>query len=128
MFEKCSQCARRHSFECPHLSTPKQADKDLLDQHKAPLCSRFKQAPPTPPRMTKDEFAAKQTELLKDIPKQFHGALSYLAWEDGHSSGYENVLNCLQNLIDELLSPIIAYGKAVAEETQHSLQVDRKTT
>jgi hypothetical protein len=71
--------------------------------------------------MTSEEFTAKQTELLKGIPKQFHGALSGLAWEQGHSSGYAKALCCLSDLIDDLQGSITAYGKAVEAETEQKV-------
>lgn len=120
MFEKCSQCVKQHNFECPHGHlTAKEAM--LLDRNKAPLCSSFMPVPPPPPRMTAQEFYPKQEEMLKDIPKQFHGALAHLAWEQGHSSGFENVLCCLSDLIDDLKEPIKAYGDAVVAETTQQL-------
>ncbi len=63
--------------------------------------------------MTEQEFAAKQKELLQGIPPEFHGALSYYAWEEGHASGFEEVINHLQILVAELEQPIKVYTKRI---------------
>jgi hypothetical protein len=64
-----------------------------------------------PPRMTGDEFEAAQTELLKDIPEEFHGPLSYMAYEMGHSAGHEEVINYLRSFVGDLKAPIKQFEK-----------------
>jgi hypothetical protein len=39
-----------------------------------------------------------------------------MAWERGHSSGYEEVLAILENLVSELEMPIIEFGNRVDRE------------
>lgn len=62
-------------------------------------------------RMTEDEYAKAQAFLLKDFPEEFKGVLSHMAWERGHSAGYEECLNVLRGLVEDLEEPIKKYGK-----------------
>lgn len=66
--------------------------------------------------MTDEEFAARQQEILADLPPEFHGALSRLAYEEGHGCGLENVLIHLQDLVGALKLPIAAYRGRVTRE------------
>lgn len=65
----------------------------------------FEIMPELPP-MDKEEFAQEQERLLAAIPDEFHGFVSYRAWDQGHSSGYEEVLLYVTELVDELKGPI----------------------
>lgn len=67
-------------------------------------------------RVTDQELEARQAELLKDLPEEFRGKLSYMAYERGHSSGNEEILICLQNLVSDLEEPIRKYGERVRKE------------
>lgn len=53
--------------------------------------------------MTPEEFNKQETELLNKVPQEFRGWLSYYAYEQGHSAGYEEVLSYLRELIYELV-------------------------
>ena len=66
--------------------------------------------------MKEHEFSAKQAELLEKLPEEFHSCLRMMAWERGHSSGYEEVLAILENLVSELEMPIIEFGNRVDRE------------
>jgi hypothetical protein len=68
-------------------------------------------------RMTDEEFNNRQTTLLVDIPKEFHGALSYHAWESGHAYGYEEVLSHLQDLVEMIRKPINDFKGRILTET-----------
>ena len=61
-------------------------------------------------------FEEKQKALLEDIPPEFHRALSYWAWEEGHSAGYDEVLNILQDLVHTFQDPIIAFQNRLWNE------------
>lgn len=56
--------------------------------------------------MTPEEFAEKESELLSKIPQEFRGAVSYQAYEDGHSAGYEEVLIYVERYVGMLFEPI----------------------
>ena len=59
--------------------------------------------------VTDAEYAKKQAELLKEIPVEFHGPLSYLAYERGHAYGHDEVYSELQDLVYGLRDAIRAF-------------------
>jgi hypothetical protein len=63
--------------------------------------------------MTDIEFQAKQDKILQDIPKEFHGALSYMAWNEGHSAGYNEVLGYLSDFVYNLKEAIEKYTQRI---------------
>jgi hypothetical protein len=63
--------------------------------------------------MTNEEFASTQTEILKDIPEEFKSALSYMAYERGHSAGNEEIVNELRGLVSDLQQAIEDYTKRI---------------
>jgi len=58
----------------------------------------------TPPleAMNEDEFQTALNEVLEDVPDGLKQFVRSKSWEDGHSSGYEEVVNCAINLASEL--------------------------
>lgn len=70
--------------------------------------------PPLEP-MTEEEFSQEQKDILKEVPHEFHEAFISMAWDSGHSSGYEEVNSCLKNLVNELSSPINAFARRVSK-------------
>lgn len=77
------------------------------------FCGTFK---PFPPPITEKEFADKQAEILQNIPKEFRGRLSYMAWQQGHSAGYEEVILDLKELVDNLEEPIKEFEKRLIKQ------------
>lgn len=67
--------------------------------------------------MTTEEFCNKQAELLNRLPMEFRDRVSYQAWESGHSSGYEEVLSQLVDLVDMLVEPISKYTANLKKST-----------
>ena len=61
---------------------------------------------PHPPRMTQEEYKAKEAELLSELPQEFQYVASYMAWEKGRSEGYEKEIRILQEIIITLKDPI----------------------
>jgi len=49
--------------------------------------------------MTPDEFAIEEAELLSTIPTELQGYFSSVAYDRGHSAGYEEVLCILAGMI-----------------------------
>lgn len=75
--------------------------------------------------MTEQEFTQKQAELLKDIPEELKGTLSYMAYERGHSAGYEEVICVLQGLVSDLHEPLQKLVERVSEEAREkAVKVD----
>jgi len=71
---------------------------------------------PIPHSMTDQEFSEKQISLLKNIPVEFHNALSYSAWEMGHSAGYEEVIGILSDLVGSFEDPIKKFEARIRSE------------
>jgi len=66
-------------------------------------CPQFKAVPP---RMSQEEFAKEQAELLQYIPEELKSTLSYMAYEEGHSAGHEEVIGILKSLVNSLKDPL----------------------
>ena len=56
--------------------------------------------------MTEAEFTERQKEILEKVPPEFWGNLSYYAYYHGHSSGYEEILSYLDDIVEGLKDPI----------------------
>lgn len=69
--------------------------------------------------MNDQEFAAKQQEILADIPEVFHGALSYYAYREGHSGGNNDILIILEDLVEALKEPIMKFEEQVELRWTH---------
>lgn len=57
------------------------------------------------PRMTSEEYMTKQAELLERLPIELRTQVGYLAYDQGHSSGYEEVIGVLGELVTALEEP-----------------------
>jgi hypothetical protein len=55
------------------------------------------------------DFNRQQDQILEQIPQEFHSFVRMYAWEQGHSSGYNEVLNIEENLIYHLTKAIERY-------------------
>ena len=49
--------------------------------------------------------------LLRDVPEEFKSRLSYMAYEDGHASGQDEIESKLSDLVSELLPCIKDFEK-----------------
>lgn len=63
-------------------------------------------------------FARHQAYMLKDIPKEFHGPLSYKAYEDGHAYGNSEILSHLEDLVGMLAKPLAEYTARIIKENR----------
>ncbi len=84
--------------------------------------------------MTEQEFAIKQADMLADIPKAFHDWMLYQAWEicceytllvSGHTSGYEEMLIHLDDLIEGFNEALSKYESK--KQTHDHLTDEQKT-
>jgi len=96
-------CQKKYTLHC------------ICDEAKEKVCKKFK---PYPPRMTEEEFGKKQADLLQDIPEEFRGTISYMAYEHGHSAGYEEVIILIQDLVSNFEEPIQKFEKRIKEESK----------
>lgn len=72
-------------------------------------------------RLTEHEYESEMTVLLADLPESFRLFVRRQAWEDGHSSGYEEVISIAQDLASGLQPAIEQYRKSLlagAEDRQ----------
>jgi len=63
--------------------------------------------------MTSSEFNQKQAEMLANVPVEFHSWLQGIAWDQGHSSGYENVISILEDLLYGFEEARAKYNKRI---------------
>jgi hypothetical protein len=66
--------------------------------------------------MTAEEFAGKEKPLLEELPLELRSAVSYMAYESGHSAGYDEVLNELKGLVGDLNEPLKAFEARIRAE------------
>lgn len=59
-----------------------------------------------------------EAEILKDVPSELQGALSYYAYTKYHAYGQEEVHNALCGLVAELLPSLRAFEARVRAEAQ----------
>jgi hypothetical protein len=64
-------------------------------------------------RLTLPKYEEEAEKVLKDIPVEFHEFLKQYAWEEGHSSGYEEVLSKLKDLQYQIVPCIRNYTKNI---------------
>ena len=61
-------------------------------------------------RMTLEEYNLQQDQLLEELPEELRPVISWMAYERGHSGGYEEVIGILTGLVSDLKGPIVEYG------------------
>lgn len=77
--------------------------------------------------MTDQQFQDEQTRILCLLPVEFHGPLSYRAWETGHAYGHDEVLIHLKELADALLPAVRAYTERLKRQIEHAnIESDRR--
>ena len=62
------------------------------------------------------ELRKLQDEILQGLPEELRPAVSYMAYERSHAYGYEEVINTLRGLVDELRDPVLAYGSRMERQ------------
>jgi len=78
-------------------------------------------------RMTVNEMNEEIIEMIKDIPQEFHFPLTSVAWDKGHSAGYEEVISELLYLISKFTPSIREYKKNILKEFESVCLVGSKT-
>ena len=54
--------------------------------------------------------------ILRDVPEELKGCLSWMAYESGHSAGENEVACHMRSLVNDLLPAILAYGIRMKKE------------
>ena len=65
--------------------------------------------------MTQEEFEKKQAEALEFISKEFHKPIKDFAWEIGHSSGFDEVLFHVDDLVDHFKPAIETFKRSLTK-------------
>lgn len=68
--------------------------------------------------MNIEEFEIKQNEALKFIPAEFQKPIKKIAWDLGHSSGYDEVMVYINDMADAFEKPIHAYHYRICKENR----------
>jgi hypothetical protein len=68
--------------------------------------------------MKSEEFYEKQAEVLKQLPIEFQSFAEMQAWDQGHSAGYEEVLNYVEGYVYDLMEPIAKYTERIKNENK----------
>ena len=66
------------------------------------------------------KFNADLADVLGSLPPELRSAVSQMAWEHGHSAGYQEVLSYATGFVADLLQPIAAFEKRIREEAGKS--------
>lgn len=74
--------------------------------------------PPFAP-MTEGEYQDELKRILMGIPEAFRGYVSKQAWDQGHSAGYEEIINIAGNIVSDLLPSIKAFEIALLNRHQN---------
>lgn len=64
-------------------------------------------------RMTQDEYNEALEEAVEDLPQEFQEYVRMIAWNQGHSSGYEEVVNIATDMAGELEKYVTRYQKRI---------------
>lgn len=68
--------------------------------------------------MTQEEYDSELKDLLEHIPKAFHPMVRQRAWEEGHSSGLESVIQAADSLITDLQPAIEIYRQSLIPDSK----------
>ena len=82
----------------------------LLHRHHALL-----QITPPLSAMTEAEYDQECDEILTDVPEEFHSVLRDMAYDRGHSSGREEVVGILRDLVGHMSPVVKKYHKKVTD-------------
>lgn len=66
--------------------------------------------------VTAKDFGEAQTELCKGLPEELIGPLQGLAWDEGHSAGYEEVINILKGYVRTFEGPLAKMERRIRKE------------
>ena len=77
--------------------------------------------------MTDEEFRTNEREILSELPIEIANVVSSIAWQQGHSSGYHEVLNYVQYMAYSFELPIKAYRDRIYKEALEHIEKINKT-
>lgn len=68
---------------------------------------------PLCPTMTQDEYNAEIAEAVSDLPLEFQEFVRGIAWDQGHSAGYEEVVSIAKDIAGDLKPYVESYQKRI---------------
>jgi hypothetical protein len=66
--------------------------------------------------MTEQEYATELNRLLELIPEEFRPIVTYNAYDKGHASGYDEVIQQVAMFIDDFSEPIQKFKDRIIKE------------
>lgn len=57
--------------------------------------------------------------IMRNIPKEFHNALSYMAYEQGHAYGQSEIIYHLKSLVEGLEKPIQKFEERLRDDLKN---------
>lgn len=64
-------------------------------------------------RMTGEDYDREMKEIVSDLPIEFAEFVQSKSWEDGHSAGYEEVINIATSLAYEIKRAVDKYNARI---------------
>lgn len=92
-----------------------------LGKLEAKLLREIEVTPPYAP-ITEKEYDQEMAKILEAVPKAFHACIRYLAWSQGHSAGFEEILSIASTIVTEFSPAIKAFGDEVKKEVRNFYQ------
>jgi hypothetical protein len=71
-----------------------------------------------------NDFEARKTVILEEVPKEFHDAFWHYAWEQGHADGESQVLWHLEDIRDLMRKSIYDFKNRVIQEEHNKLAAE----
>ena len=115
----CKQYEKKYEYRLAKRKYPKidnPLEKWECNEEFAKTCKDFK---PCPARMIEEEFITKRNDIANRIPNEFKSAISLMAWDLGHSSGYEEVIGILEDIVSNFEKPIKDFEQRIRYETRN---------
>lgn len=69
----------------------------------------------------REAFERRQDEILGGVPEAFRGFVRGYAWQQGHASGYSEVLGIATDIVEQLRPAIVAFSE-LEREVQHLVE------
>lgn len=67
--------------------------------------------------MNEDAFISRQINILTKVPPHFRSHLANWAWNRAHALGYDDIIELLADVVDELILPSLRDAKKTSVPT-----------
>lgn len=72
--------------------------------------------------MDKELFDRREEEILKDVPYEFRGTLTYMAYDKSHAYGREEMLFTLESLVFDLKEAIKKFEDRLRKDFEEGIK------